>query len=129
MVRYLSNEWLAALDRAAASNDRPAAAANGLQVTVQHVVTCGEAPEVSYHVVISEGRVSFRPGTAERPNVTIRVDRATAVAIATGARSAQAAFLDASLVLDGDLRCLISCGEVLAGIDRALAKIRSDTEF
>lgn len=129
MLRYLSDEWLAVLDRAAASSEQVREAAIGLEVTVQHIVTGGDEGEFSYHVVISGGEVSFRPGEAEQPDVTIRTDRATAVAIATGERSAQAAFLDASLVLEGDLRCLIGCGEVLAGIDGALDEIRSETEY
>lgn len=129
MPRYLSDEWLAAVDDAAKASERLRQAARGVDVTVQHVVTCEDGHDVAYHVVVSDGQVSFRPGTAEDPDVTMRLDRATAVAIATGARSAQAAFLDASLTVDGDLTRLIPCGEILAGIDGALDKIRSGTEF
>lgn len=129
MARYLSDEWLAALDEAAQQSRALRTATAGVHLVIQHVVTGTPDGDVSYHVVIDDGAVRFRPGVADEPTVTFRQDHATAVAVAKGELSAQAAFLNGTMAVRGDLTTLATHGDALTGVDGALDAVRAATEF
>jgi hypothetical protein len=129
VARYLSDEWVAALDAAAQQSSALRTATSGAHLVVQHVVTGTPDGEVSYYVVIDDGVVRFRPGAADEPTVTFRQDHATAVAVAKGELSAQAAFLNGTMAVRGDLTTLATHGNALTGVDGALDAVRAATEF
>ena len=129
MARYLSDEWLAALDDAAQQSSALRTATAGVHLVVQHVVSGAPSGDVSYHVVIDDGVVRFRPGVADDATVTCRQDHATAVAVAKGELSAQAAFLNGTMSVRGDLTTLAAHGDALTGVDGALDSVRAATEF
>jgi putative sterol carrier protein len=93
------------------------------------VVTGTPDGDVRYHVVIDDGDVSFRPGEADQPTVTFRQDHATAVSVAKGELSAQAAFLNGTMTVRGDLTTLAAHGDALTGVDGALDSVRAAIEF
>jgi putative sterol carrier protein len=129
VARYLSEEWLAALDEAAQQSSALRSATAGVHLVVQHLVSGTPGGDVSYYVVIDDGNVSFRPGEADEPTVTFRQDHATAVAVAKGELSAQAAFLNGTMAVRGDLTTLAAHGDALTGVDGALDAVRAATEF
>jgi len=125
MPRYLSDEWLRALDEAARKTT-----VDG-QITIEHVVRGGAADggERRYHVRIDGAGVRFVGGAATDPTVTFHEDLATAVAIATGELSAPAAFLSGRLSVGGDLRALSANAAAVVAVDAAVAAVHAVTTY
>jgi hypothetical protein len=119
-LRYLSPEWIEALDASMASS----VFASGLRLVIQHVVD-----DTAYHVAIGDERARVRMGRADDPTVTFTSDRGTAADIATGKLSAQKAFTDGRLRVRGDLDALSNHAAVLSTLDEAWREVRDDTEF
>lgn len=116
-MRYLSDEWFAALDDAARAVriDRPADAP---RVVVQTVVTAdGDTPEVAYHLVLEGSTVAVRRGRADQPTATFTQDRRTAEDVASGRRRAQEAFMAGDVQVTGDVNALIEHRDALAVFD------------
>ena len=128
MARFLSDEWIDALDRAladAAPAD-PAATLDGSPLVVEQCVTRPDGDPVVYHVVLGDGRARAVPGPAPEPTLRFTQDRDTAWAIGTGRQSAQAAFMTGRLQVGGDLRALLD--ERLVGqLGDAFAAVRAGT--
>lgn len=121
MPRYLSPEWIAALDAAAAAAGE---VVPGVTLTVQQIVG-----DVTYHVRIADGRVRVHEGRAPDADVTFRQDPAVAAAIARGERSAQAAFMAGELRVGGDLTALMTHQAAFAALDDVFAAVRAETTF
>ena len=75
------------------------------------------------------GTVALQPGPHPDAPVSFSLDYDTAVAIARGDLSAQAAFMQGRLKLGGDVTVLIRDGGALDGVHDALGPLRADTEF
>ena len=116
----LSPEWLAAL----ADAGRGASAPADVRLVLQQVVVDEDGGEVAYAVRIADGKVDVVPGRADDADVTFTQDRATAAAIATGALSAQAAFLAGRLRIGGDLTAVQLAARDLAALDDVFAAAR-----
>jgi putative sterol carrier protein len=128
MARFLSEEWIEALD-AALRDDREALRATaGARIAVAQVVTDGPGGRVAYTVQVDDGSARVRGGDAGA-DVTFTQDHATATAIARGELAAQAAFIEGRLRVGGDLALLMEHTQVLAGLDTALARARAVTTF
>ena len=119
-MRFLSDEWLAALDQAARTltgdPDRP--------VVIEHTVRDGEH-EIVWHTTVSE-RVRVVPGPAVDAAIRFSSDRETALAITSGRLSAQRAFLDGRLHLSGDVGVLMAARPGLAALADGSAAVRAD---
>jgi putative sterol carrier protein len=127
MARFLSDEWIAALDAAAtAAQDVPDAPGDDIEVAqvVEH-----PDGEVAYRFCLEGGRLRIRPGRGDRPTVTLRQDLATATAIARGERSAQQAFMAGEVRVGGDLGALIEAQGALTAYDAALEPVRAATTY
>jgi putative sterol carrier protein len=120
-IRYLSDEWLAALDRAAktltSDPDRP--------VVIEQTVRDGEH-EIVWHTTVSQ-TVRVVPGPAVDAAIRFSSDRETALAITSGRLSAQRAFLDGRLHLRGDVGALMAARPSLAALADGFAAVRADT--
>lgn len=128
MVAFLSPAWVRALDDAARDHPGLADAAADLDLVVEQEVTDGPDGPVRFHVVFDHGSVRVRSGPASHPTVRFSQDVATAAAIATGAESAQRAFMTGRLQVGGDLRVLLDGREALAALDDVFATVRAATE-
>lgn len=120
MARFLTDQWVDALDAAAA----PLTVSGQLELCVEHVVD-----SFIYHVSYRDGRVRYRTGAAADPNVRLVADRDTATAIARGELSAQRAFMNGRLAIEGDTLALAHAQPALRGISDAFAEVRSSTEW
>lgn len=128
---FLSDEWIADLDTAASTSP-------GLSdvlpddededLVIEHVVD-DDGTERAFHLVIGHGPARARSGRAESPTITFAQDRATAVAIATGAASAQSAFMAGELRLGGRVDLLMAHHAALAELDDVFADVRTRTEW
>jgi len=125
MLRYLTPEWIDAVASAAGDLEGPV----GVRLTVQQRVTGGPDGDVSYHMVVEEGKVAVRAGEAAAPDVVFEQDHATAVAVARGELAAQAAFMSGRLRVHGDVQRLIDDKDALTGLDGALRAVRATTEY
>jgi putative sterol carrier protein len=123
MVRYLSPEWIAALQATAAG----AEVDDGVHLVVQQEVTGGPDGDVRYHISVDGGKASVHAGRADDPTVTFTQDYDTAVAIAAGELSAQEAFMAGRVRVRGDLARLARHQGVVAGLDRAFRAAGTET--
>jgi predicted lipid carrier protein YhbT len=121
---FLTDAWIEDLADAAAG----AAVADALDLVIQQVVTDGDA-EVAYVVHVAGGSLTVRPGRAERADVTFTQDRVTATAIARGELSAQRAFLDGRLTMQGDLSRVLPDLAGLTALDDVFAAARTTTAW
>lgn len=129
MPRFLSPEWIAEADAAAAASAELARATAEVQLVVRQVVTDGPDGDVCYVVSIDRGRTELRSGDQPLADVTIRLDWDTAVALATGAASAEDAFTTGRLELRGDVAALLRHGPALVGLDSVFAELRASTTY
>ena len=124
MVRFLSPEWIAALDVAAQEATVPA----GVRLTIQQIVTDGD-DDVRYHLVLDEGRLRIVPGEADAPDVTLIQTREVAVALSRGELNAQQALEAGRLKLRGDIGHLAREGKGLSAMEDVFAAVRADTAY
>ncbi len=124
---FLSDEWIAALDAAAAADAELAERIADLAFTIEQEVTGGPSGDVRYHLTFDHGRVSVAAGPAAQATIRFSQDLATAAAIASGEGSAQRAFMTGRLRVGGDLRVLLAHGEVLSQLDDVFADVRART--
>ena len=123
MVGFLSDEWLTEADRALAS--MPPLSAD---LVVAYVVTGGPQGERSYHVRFGPDRVAVGSGRDDA-RVTLVQSWDTAGAVARGERSAQRAFLDGDIRIDGNVQALLGHQGRLATVEDHLGELRSRTSF
>jgi hypothetical protein len=125
--RYLTADWLRALERAA---DTPevAAATAGVRLTIRQVVTGGPEGEVSYEVVIADGTVRVGRTGAE-PDVVFTQDHATAVALTKGELTAQAALRANRVRASGNLALLVDHQPALQAVTAAFGTVRHQTAY
>ena len=121
-MQYLGDEWIEAANAAVADLE---ASVEGF--AVGYIVTGGPAGDRSYTLRLGPTGASVR-SEADAP-VTLRVSWAVAVAIAKGELSAQRAFLDGNMRIDGDAQALLGASEGLLSIDERLAEVRANTQF
>lgn len=126
MVRFLSPEWIEALDHRAREAD---VARDGSAIVVEQSVTEKGAEPITYQLVIEHDTARVLAGAPHEPAVTLRTDRATATAIARGELSAQQAFIEGRVRVGGDARALVRHATTLAQLDRSFAALRDETAY
>lgn len=125
MVRFLSAEWLTALDQSA----RGLAVPDDVTLVVEQVVTDADAGEVAYHLAFEAGRLRVHPGRAQAPSVSLRQSYDTAVALARGELNAQQAMALGRLRVAGDVALLSRYGGALRRMADVFGPLRDRTEF
>lgn len=129
MARFLSEEWLAELDQAVAADEQIPAAAKGVDLTIQQVVTRQGADDVCYSTRVADGRVRLRPGRADDADAVIFEDYDTAAALARGETSPQDAILAGRIRVSGNLGALLEGQEVLQRVRACLDDVRARTDY
>lgn len=129
VARYLSPEWIAALDRAARSNDTLAEATRGIQLVIQQEVRDGPEGDTSWHLQIDDGSVRVLPGRAERADVVFTQDHATALAVGRGEVSAQTAFMVGQLRVGGNVGLLMEHHDAFDSVEDVFGPVRRATEY
>ena len=121
-MHYLGDEWIDAAEAAVAD-----LAPSTYAFAIGYTVTDGPLGERSYTLRLGPDRVSIRSGS-DAP-VTLRMTWPVAVAIAKGELSAQRAFLDGNMRIDGDAQALLGASDDLLAVDQRLAAVRAKTRF
>lgn len=144
-MAFLSDEWIAALDQAAASSGVGAGLSPDEEVSIEQVVvaqpSAGAGPIVGdaaydaagepvvYHLVLAGDGASVKPGRHSQPMVRFTTDRATAGAIYAGEQSALGAFRLGLLEVQGDLAALERHRAELDLLDKSFQSVRAVTEI
>ena len=130
MLHFLSDEWIEALDGALAGDASVATATAGMRLAIDNVIVDGRPTgTITYTMTFDHGANHVEVGRDEQGDISFACDRATAAAIATGAESAQAAFMAGRLRIGGDTRALISAQHVLAAVNDCFADVREQTIY
>jgi predicted lipid carrier protein YhbT len=126
VARYLSAEWFDAAQRALDGCDAPDGTSD---FVVQHVVLGAPDGDIAFHVDLVAGACRIERGRADAPSITFTERWETAVAIAQGVTSAQEAFIQGRMTVNGDLAALIEHAAAMATLDAALDDLRRGTEY
>jgi len=124
MARFLSPEWFEQVRAGTPPED-----AGDDAVVLAHVVTGAPGGDVHYHVVLAGERAWIEHGSDGAAAVTFRSDWSTAVAIARGELSTQAALLAGRMRVSGNVALLASAADRLVGKDPVPASVRASTGF
>jgi hypothetical protein len=137
MVRFLSADWFAEVARDGppepASAGQNAAGEN--QLVLEQVVHGTPHGEVRYRVVARDRTARIEPVAAARngpstaPDLTISCDWTTAVAVAQGSLSTQAALMAGRLRVHGNLARLSGWAADLLGLDPVPPEVRRRTTY
>lgn len=127
MVRFLTPEWIAALD--AAAREAPDLVPRDVRLTIQQIVTGDDGGDVRYHLVVDEGRLRVHPGEAEAADVTLVQSREVAAALSRGELNAQQALEAGRLKLRGDIGHLARQGKALTAVEDVFAAVRAATSY
>jgi hypothetical protein len=131
VLAYLSDEWISAVDEALRADPAVRAAAADVALEIEQAVTGGPGGDRAYRLRFHHGDVGAVPAPEGGPEPDIRFscDWDTAVAVALGKSSAQAAFLAGRLRLGGDSRRLTAHARLLNPLDDVFAAVRARTDF
>ena len=125
VVKFLTDEWVSALDHEASTQGSPIADTFVVEYRVQL-----EANEsFVYQIRFDAEAVTVRTGAPSTPTVVLSTDRSTALGVATNTMSAQAAFMAGQLRLDGDAMAMVRNQDALATLDDIFAAVRTKTEY
>ena len=126
MPRFLSPEWIRALDTAAGGATVPGDA----RLTLQQIVVGddGEA-DVRFHLVVGDGRLRMLAGEAASAEVTFIQSREVAAALSRGELNAQQALAAGRLKLRGDLDLLLRQAPALTALEDVFAAVRAETIY
>jgi hypothetical protein len=131
VVKFLTDEWVAALDQSASAHTTEAAAPGSLgeAFVLEYRVAGDDHEPFAYQIRFAGGTIRATRDTRAAPAVVLSTDRATARRIATNEVSAQAAFMAGQLRLDGDAMALVRHHDALAQLDQILTDVRAHTEY
>lgn len=129
MVRYLSLDWIDALNRTTAADDRLTDLATAHELGITQTVTDGPEGEVVYHLQVGDGAVVFGPGPADPEHVSMKQTWQTAVDVATGVLNPQEAFMTGKILLQGDQQRLVQAQPVLGALDSVFQAVRQETDY
>ncbi len=127
-MRYLSDEWLAAVAQEIESDGAVATAAVPHSISVTQVVTDTPFGEVTYHLVCADGNVQFAKGSIPS-DVTFRQSYETAVAIARGELNAAESFITGKVRFSGNHEKVIAAQDFFAALDAVFTRVRARTVF
>ena len=126
-LRYLSEEWVRAVESALGEDEGFKNAAGSQSAKVQQVVTSPEG-EKKYWFKLDGGKATLGAGEMDdTPDATITQDYDTAVALAKNELTATAAYMSGKLRVSGDLMKLMQLQGVLAQMPSALKEL--DVEY
>jgi putative sterol carrier protein len=128
-VRYLSLDWIDAVDRAVAANEMIQELAPTHDIGVTQVVTGGPEGDVTYHLQVADGAIAFASGPADPEHVRMEQSWETAVAVATGSLNAQEAFVSGRIRLHGDQQRLLDSQPLFGALDSVFKAVREATVY
>ena len=93
------------------------------------VVTGTPHGDVTYHLQVGGGALSFGAGEASPEHVRFTESFDTAVAVATGTLNAQEAFIKGAVKFSGNHQLLIDAAELFAELNEVFDQVRERTDY
>ena len=128
-MRYLSLDWIEEIGRRVAADLSLQALGSELRIGITQVVSDGPEDTVIYHLQVGDGAVTFGPGPADPEDVRLEQEWDTAVAVATGAMTAEDAFITGSIRLGGNAQLLLESQQVFAALDPVFSAVATETQY
>lgn len=128
-MKYLSIDWLDALNVALQSSEPMKSVVNDHSIAVTQVITDSPEGDVSYHLSVRDGAASIGPGPAVDEDVRLEQSYDTAVAVATGRANTQELFVNGSIRIHGDIARLIASEPVFAALDSVFESVRPHVQY
>jgi putative sterol carrier protein len=125
-VKFLSDEWAAAVTDALNSNDQFKQAAGSHSARIQNVVSAPDG-EIKYFFQIQDGKAEVSLGEIDSAEATISQDYDTAAALMKNELSATAAYMSGRIRINGDLMRLMQLQGVIGTLPQAIKDI--DVEY
>ena len=128
-MRYLSLEWIEAMQTSVAQSESMQLAAQTHNIGVTQVITGGPEDTVTYHLQVGNGAASFGAGPAPLEHVRMEQSWETAVAVATEQVAAQEVLIKGHVRIGGDSQRIMDSLPVFAALDLAFASVRAETVY
>lgn len=128
-MRYLSLEWINALTEAVAASEEMQRAAATNSIAITQVVTGTPDGDVTYHVVVRDGRAVFGAGPADDEDLRMMQDWDTAVGIAQQTLNPQDALIAGNIRLSGDPTTLMAAQDVFMALDGIFTEVSKRTQY
>jgi putative sterol carrier protein len=125
VVKFLTDEWVSALDHEASGH----VASIAEMFVVEYRVQLEADQWFVYQVSFDADRVTVSKGAPSTATVVLSTDRVTAQGVATNTMSAQAAFMAGQLRLGGDTMAMVRNRDALASLDDIFEAVRTITEY
>ncbi len=126
VARFLSDEWIAELDRAARASSALAAIGAERPLVIEQRVS-GPGLHVVYALRIDGGGARVVAGPAEAPDVVLSTDVDTARALRSGDLTMQGAALAGRVKVHGRAEQLRTAGEALRAVGDVFRDVRRAT--
>ena len=128
-MRYLSLDWIHAMQAQVASNESLQTLAETHAIGITQEVTDGPEGTVLYSLQLGNGEALFSAGAARTEHVRFTQTWETAVGVATEVIPAQEAFIKGLVRITGDAQLLVDTMPVFAALDSAFVAVRALTEY
>lgn len=125
-VKFLSEEWAAALKKELNANQAFRQAAAEKRATIQQVIT-DDGVETHYWITIVDGEIDLGVGDVEGEDALITQSYDSAAALARGELSPVTAFLTGKLKVTGNMGLILGLQGALSQLPAAMAEI--DVEY
>jgi hypothetical protein len=127
VAEFLSDAWIAELDRAARASSDLATAPDATPVVIEQHVRCADETEIAYHLVFDRSGARVHAGPAEAPDFVLLTDEETARGLARGTLNAQQAAVAGRLKLRGHAERLRDASELLRASQDVFHSVRDAT--
>lgn len=128
-MRYLSLEWMEAMQAHVAASESLTQLASTNSIGVTQVVTDGPEGTVVYHLQVGDGIADFGPGPASKEDVRMEQSWQSSVDVATGVVPAQEVFMKGLVKITGDPQSIIDNVAVLAALSAVFGAVGGDTDY
>ena len=99
------------------------------EIGFTQLVTGTPHGDVSYHLQVSNGSLTFGSGVASPEHVRFTESWDTAVAVATGELNAQEAFIKGAVKFSGNHQLLIDAADLFSELNEVFELVRERTEY
>ncbi|HHC08180.1 MAG TPA: SCP2 sterol-binding domain-containing protein [Actinobacteria bacterium] len=127
MARFLSEEFMRAATEALNADPGFQAAAKGVELGLQFVVTGAPDGDLQYHLDVRDGRATMALGELPDADATVTSDYETAVALSKGDLNVQMAFMTGKIKVGGNMAKIM----MNQGLINEFARVQStlDVEY
>lgn len=127
MPKFLSPEWLRALDEAAHASGGDSDGGDVTQLVVEQRVTGTPWGDVTYHAILG-AEAAVRTGSAQAPHVVLLTDYETALQLHAATLNAQDAIANDRMKVRGQVDVLVRHTDALRALGDLFLDVRAQTE-